>query len=112
MYGVATAFDFFTGLVLLTTLGLRGFAGTAGEDNLLAQAVGVVSLVMLGAAAIAAVLVARRLRWLPGILGTLLIVTGILLFLFTIFLVGLPNLALGIAVLLVRRRDVVSQPPS
>src|SRR3972149_6233005 len=104
LFGLAGTFDFLMGLVLLTTLGLRGFAGAAGEDTLLAQLVGVVSIVMIAGAVLAFLLAAWPRRGLAAGLGVILIVTGVLLFLFTVFQIGLPNLALGIAVLVVRRR--------
>jgi len=59
---------------------------------------------MMAGAVLAFLLAAWPRRGLAAGLGVILIVTGVLLFLFTVFQIGLPNLALGIAVLVVRRR--------
>ena len=102
--GITSVVNVLAGLVLLTTLGLRGFSGSAGEDTLLAQMVVVVSIVMLASGALAAVVAIRPNPRVAALTGSLVIATGIALLLFTIFQIGLPNIVLGSALLIVRRR--------
>ncbi len=59
---------------------------------------------MLASGALAAVVAIRPNRRVAALTGSLVIATGIALALFTVFQSGLPNIVLGIALLIVRRR--------
>jgi len=96
-------YNAFFGAFLLLQLGIKGFTGGGGEDNPLFQLIGYVSIVML-ALSVLSFLVARRPSRRPVlVLAPLLIVVGVLLFLFTLFVFGIIDVALGIAALIVRR---------
>ncbi len=112
---VGTAvFNLLFGILLVSTTWTKAFGGTGGEDTTLFQLVSSALLAMIALGALALALAIRPRLGLVAVLGAGLIVVGILLFLFTLFFLGIPEIALGIAVLLARprpKRDVAKGPP-
>jgi len=101
--GIGAAYNVAIGLILLLSLGLRGFAGTAGEDSLHFALVGYVSVAMLALGALAALASIRRSRRLAAGPGAGFIIVALFLVLFALFPFGLLNLGLGVSALIVRK---------
>ncbi len=110
VYGVTGVVNCLFGIVYLGTAGIKGWNGTGGSDTMLFQLVAYVSIVMIIVGLLAFFLLIKNQKRLSLILGILLIVTAIPQVLFTLFISGLLDLVLGVAVLFVRRETKVSPP--
>ena len=103
VFAIIAVLNLLFGVVYLGTAGLKGFNGTGGEDTLLFQLVAYVSIGIIFTGIIALSQVFRPGRGISLLLAILLILTGIPSFLFTLFITGILNIALGIVVLFMRR---------
>jgi ABC-type amino acid transport system permease subunit len=93
------------GVVLLVTGGIRGFNGSAGSEALLFQILAAGSL-MLGLSGVTAFYSGIRSSLGVGVISLILgIVSGIILVLVTVFIVGVPALVVSLLLYILRWRD-------
>jgi len=102
VFGVAGVFNIVVGFLLFMTTGLQGFTGR--EEALLFQIVAVFNVVMMVAGALGVLQLRRPSRRTAFFHVVLLFLSGIGLILVTLFPVGILNLLLGVAALIMRRR--------
>lgn len=101
--GLACLHNLVFGAVLFATAGIKGFQGLGGEDTMLLQLVGYASIAMVLAGLLSLYAAVRPSRRAATATGVLVLVTGIPLILFTIFINGVVNVVLGLATVLVSR---------
>ncbi|OGD52444.1 hypothetical protein A3K81_05950 [Candidatus Bathyarchaeota archaeon RBG_13_60_20] len=101
--GLACIHNVVFGAVFFATAGIKGFQGVGGEDAMLFQLVGYASIAMVLAGLVSLYAAARPSRRTAAVAGALVLVTGIPLILFTIFLNGAANVVLGLAAVLASR---------
>jgi len=88
--------------MLLSTTWNKAFGGTGGEDALLFQLVSYALLGLIGVGTAAVVLAIRPRRGIATAVAAGMFIVGILLTLFTLFVIGLPEIALAVILLLAR----------
>ena len=101
---VTAVINLLFGIALVSTTWTKAFGGTGGEDTLLFQIVSSVLLAVIALGGFAVVLAVRPRPGLAAVLAAGMIVVGVLLILFTLFVLGIPEIALGVAVFLARPR--------
>ena len=99
---LVAAFNLVLGVMLLSTTWNKAFGGTGGEDALLFQLVSYALLGLIGVGTAAVVLAIRPRRGIAAVVAAGMFTVGILLTLFTLFLIGLPEIALAVILLLAR----------
>jgi len=90
--------------MILSTTWTKAFGGTGGEDSLLFQIVSYALLAFVAVGALALAVAIRPRRGLGTALAAAMITIGILLTLFLLYWLGLPEIVLAVIVLVMRPR--------